>query len=468
MQFLIPSLQLRHLKSSAMHLQSRACLLLYSCFYFVGYAYASTRNRTCIIPSNFLSSNGTADDSPAVASAFAKCSRDAVITFGEGLDYNILTPISATNLSNVEIRMRGNLHLPQNITAVQEAVNASNAHTYSTALYWFKFSGPSIDFVGTSNVTNGWIYSYGQAWWDANPVNGTGIVSRPHLMSFNTTNGSLQHLKSRKPIARGVQLSGRNLTVTDAVVDAYSTTAGFPFNTDAFDVTGTNIKIFNSVIFNGDDAIAVQSGSHDILFEGGTIGYQSHGMSIGSLGQNQGSFANVSNIKFNDVTVINAVYAARFKSWIGGQGLAKNVTWSNIRTYNVTFPIFVTQTYFNQGSTQTQLENGATIGRPNNSTVEMRDFTWENFTGSINTFQPGDGSCVTDPCWYDAGLPNLQHTEAIIVECNTNSSCRNFAAKNIQVFTQTGEASTVICLNATAELNPDLGFDCRNGTYFPL
>jgi polygalacturonase len=403
-----------------------------------------------------------------MASAFAKCSRNAVITFSEGVDYNILTPISATNLSNVEIHLRGNLHLPQNITAVQAAVNASNALTYSTALYWFKFAGPSIDFIGTSNVTNGWIYSYGQAWWDANPVNGTGIVSRPHLMSFNTTNGSLQHLKSKKPIAWGVQLSGSNLTVTDAVVDAVSTTTGFPFNTDAFDVTGTNIKILNSVIFNGDDAIAVQSGSHGILFEGGTIGYQSHGMSIGSLGQNQGSYANVSDIKFNDVTVINAVYAARFKSWIGGQGLAKNVTWSNIRTYNVTFPVFVTQTYFNQGSTQTQLENGTTSGRPNNSTVEMHDFTWENFTGSINTFQPGDGSCVTDPCWYDAGLPNLQHTAAIIVECNTNSSCRNFAAKNIQLFTQNEEAATVICLNATAELNPSLGFDCKNGTYLPL
>jgi hypothetical protein len=71
------------------------------------------------------------------------------------------------------------------------------------------------------------------------------------------------------------------------------------------------------------------------------------------------------------------------------QGLAKNVTWSNIRTYNVTFPIFVTQTYFNQGS-------GSASERPNNSSVDMQDFTWENFAGTINTFNPGDGSCVTN------------------------------------------------------------------------
>lgn len=355
------------------------------------------RLKTCTIASSYKSSNGTANDSPAVAAAFASCSQDSVIVFSQGVNYNILTPISAKNLSNVEIKMYGNLHLPKNVSYVQDIVNTSNTLTYSTALYWFVFSGPFIDYLGTGNVTTGWINSYGQAWWDMNAVNGTGTANRPHLMSFNTTNGSMRHFKSRKPIAWNVQLLGSNITIADTVIDAYSTTSSFPFNTDGFDVTATNVKITNSVIFNGDDAIAVQSGSHNVLFEGGTIGYQSHGMSIGSLGQNQASFANVSNIHFNDITVVNAVYAARFKSWVGGQGLAQNITWSNIRTYNVTFPIFVTQTYINQGSTQTQLENGVVVGRPNNSTVVMKDFRWSNFTGTINTFSPGDGSCVTDP-----------------------------------------------------------------------
>ncbi|KAE9378302.1 glycoside hydrolase family 28 protein [Stipitochalara longipes BDJ] len=428
----------------------------------------SPRNKTCVVPSKYITSNGTADDSPAIASAFAQCSKDAVITFSEGVDYNVFNPISATNLSNIEIQIRGNLHLPQNITAVQNLVNTSNALTYSTTLYWITFAGPSIDYIGTDNVTNGWIDSYGQAWWDLNPINGTGTPLRPHLFSFNTTNGSLQHFKSRKPIAWNVQLVGNNITVSDTIIDAYSTTTSFSFNTDGFDVTGTNIKITNSVIFNGDDSIAVQSGSHNVLFEKATIGYQTHGMSIGSLGQNQASFANVSNITFNDVTVINGVYASRFKSWIGGQGLAKNITWSNIRTYNVTFPIFVTQTYFNQGSSQTQLESGAVVGRPNNATVVMEDFTWANFTGTINTFSPGDGSCVTDPCWYNVGLPDLQHTEAIIVECSTNSSCSNFVTENVEVFPQDMSAPTVVCFNATAALNPKLGFDCSNGTFIPV
>ncbi|KAJ5289100.1 exopolygalacturonase C [Penicillium angulare] len=423
---------------------------------------STSRPHRCVIPS----SNGTADDSPAVQRAFAKCSSDSIIVFQESSNYNIFTPISATNLSNVEIQVNGNLHLPQNITTVQRIVNGTGGDLYSNGQYWFEFKGPRIDYTGSSRVNNGWINSYGQAWWDANPVNGTGIDYRPHLISFHTTDGSFNYFKSRKPIAWNVQLQGDNITVAHAFIDAEST-GSFPFNTDGFDVTATNVHISDSVIYNGDDAIAVQSGSHNVVFERNTIGYQSHGMSIGSLGEDQTDFANVSNIHFEDVTVIDAVYGSRFKSWSGGQGIAKNITWKNIRVYNVTFPIFVTQSYTNQGSSQTQLGNGVTTGRPNNASVMMENFVWSDFTGTVNTWRPGDGSCVTDPCWYDDGLPDLKHTEAVIIECNTNSSCKDFTLSNIAIIPQNLSPPTVVCMNATAELNPQLGFSCRNGTFLP-
>lgn len=437
---------------------------LWPLFFSLVFGASTDRPKRCIIPS----SNGTTDDSPAVAQAFCQCASNSVIEFQRGVDYYANTPISATNLSNVEIRMNGNIHLPRNITAVQEIVNGSSGSVYSDGKYWFSLAGSNIDYKGSPEVNNGWIISYGQEWWDANPPNGTGIDDRPHLMQFNAQNSTLQYFKSRKPIAWGVQLKGNNISVSHAFVDAESTTGSFPFNTDAFDVTGTNIRITDSVIYNGDDAIAVQSGSHNIYFGRNTIGYQTHGMSIGSLGQDPSEFANVSNIRFDNVTAINALYAARFKSWIGGQGLVKNVTWSNIRVYNVTFPIYVTQTYMNQGSSQTQLGNGQVDGRVNNASVMMENFTWSGFTGTINTYQPGDASCVTDPCWYNAGLPkNLTHTQAVIMECNTNSSCKGFQTKNIQLIPQNMAPASVICMNATASLNPKLGFVCKNGTFTP-
>jgi hypothetical protein len=234
--------------------------------------------KTCEVPSKYDSSNGIADDSPAIAAAFAECSSDATIVFTPGLNYSVLTPIVATNLSNVVIQVSGNLLLPQNITAIQTFVNA----TASGSLFWFTFAGSNIHYVGTSEVNTGWIDSFGQAWWDANPVNGSGTAARPHLISFKAETGSMHHFKSRKPIAWNVALGGSNVEVHAAVIDAYSTSGSFPFNTDGFDVTGTNITIGNSVIYNGDDAIAVGSGSDNILFHNNVIGYQTHGMSIGT------------------------------------------------------------------------------------------------------------------------------------------------------------------------------------------
>jgi len=59
------------------------------------------------------------------------------------------------------------------------------------------------------------------------------------------------------------------------------------------------------------------------------------------------------------------------------------------------------------------------------------------------------------------------HTEAVVVECNTEQSCKDFKFSNIEVFPQSLDAPSVVCINATAALNPSLGFDCANGTFVP-
>jgi hypothetical protein len=61
----------------------------------------------------------------------------------------------------------------------------------------------------------------------------------------------------------------------------------------------------------------------------------------------------------------------------------------------------------------------------------------------------------------------LKHTEAVIIACNTEASCRGFGFKGIKLMPQSNETASVICLQAKAELNPQLGFECRNGTFSP-
>jgi hypothetical protein len=164
------------------------------------------RSKRCIVESKWSASNGTEDDSPAIDAAFSECSSDAIVEFSVGVNYRVLTPIEVRGLDNVEISMQGNLHLPENITYIQELVNGTGGNAQAGYSYWFRLNGTYVDWVGTPNVTTGWINSYGQQWWDTNPVNGTGAVARPHLLELNVTHSTFTYLKSWKPIAWGTKL----------------------------------------------------------------------------------------------------------------------------------------------------------------------------------------------------------------------------------------------------------------------
>jgi polygalacturonase len=420
--------------------------LVLSIFLLFTAVVAQSRTKTCTI----ASSNGRSDDSPSVTNALKSCSSNAIIEFQSGVTYNIWTPVSA-KLTNVEIRVNGNLQLPNSIKQVQSIVNGGSSR-------WFSFSGSKVDWIGSKDPKWGWIDSFGQQWYDANPPGKTGLPGRPHLFRWGVNNGSLQRFKSRKPTGWNVGISGNDNVVTDAIIDAVSNSSRFSFNTDAFGVSGRNVRISNAYIMNGDDAIAISNGAQNFVFENSVIGWETHGMSIGSLGSNPNQAVSVSNILFRNITVKGGLYAARFKSWKGGQGLVKNVTWTDIKVQNVTFPIFVTQTYTNQAIGRQQ------PSRPGGQAVQMKDFTWEKFQGTINSRNPGDGSCV-EPCWYNDGLKGLKHTEALIIGCDSTSSCRNFVFKDIDLTPNGGGTTTQMCVNLNASSNPRLGIQCSNGPF---
>lgn len=234
---------------------------------------SSTPGQTCTIPSKYEESNGTEDDSPAINAAFQKCGISGKVVFSEGVDYNVFKPINATGLKDVEIHMNGNLHVLQDIEATQELVSSS-----VSTFYWFNFIGQGIHWIGAESIRNGWINGYGQPWWDANPPGKTGIANRPHMMLFNTKGGSMKRLRSRKPVAWNVQIRGSDVDIEDAIVDAVSDKwSSFPFNTDAFGVAAQNVNIKNLLAYNGDDAVAINNGAHNVYVSDSTIGYQTHG-----------------------------------------------------------------------------------------------------------------------------------------------------------------------------------------------
>lgn len=360
-----------------------------------------------------------------------------------------------SGLTNVEIRMNGNLHLPSNMTHVLEVI-ATN-----TNLRWFNFKGTNVQYIGSKDLDNGWIYGYGQQYWDANPANGTGIANRPHLATWELYDSSITTLKIRKPPAWCNSIKGKGITISDVFLDATThDLGGFPFNTDGFDVAATDVVIQDIVVLNGDDAVAINNDAHNVLVQRALMGGPgSHGMSIGSLGKDATVYQNVSNIHFKDITAVNSLYAARFKSYDGGWGDVKNVTWENFHLVNVSFPIYITQKYYNQA-----LTTNSTTSSNSTSAVNMDSFTWKNWRGTINSYQPGDATCVSDPCWYD--VDGADRTQAAIISCATDSSCTNYVMDDVQLIPQAMDATTsVICENVPAANNPNFGIVCENGAF---
>ncbi|CAK5265960.1 unnamed protein product [Mycena citricolor] len=388
-----------------------------------------------------------ADDMPAFSALVAKHPTNATILFAQGTTYNIFTSVKFPKLTNVEIAIEGNLTYPTSIAAVQKVVSSS---AYGGS--WFTFTGGSnVTLRGSTDPNWGWIDSHGQQWWDANQQ-----TSRPHGIAFSKiTNGVIKNMKLWMPIGWNFATSGvNNVHIFNNTIIARSSTSSFPFNTDGFSAGGSNILLEKNHIVNGDDCLTVTSGATNITWrnsycEGG------HGLSIGSLGKG-GAKAQVDNVYIENTVMVNSLYAARFKSWTGGNGLARNITWKNITFQNVPFPIYVTQNYWDQGSGS----------RPNGTSVtntHIQDFLFDGFSGTIQD-TPGyiEGSCVTNPCWY--AVTNATGREVIDFDLYPGTAT-NVLTKSISAKTVTGRPVAVMCDPSTITNDP--GFKCLDGTFTP-
>jgi hypothetical protein len=83
-------------------------------------------------------------------------------------------------------------------------------------------------------------------------------------------------------------------------------------------------------------------------------------------------------------------------------------------------------------------------------------FTWRNIKGSIDDLNPGDGSCV-NPCWYYEELPTLKHTKAVILGCDSATSCVDFQMSNRELEAdREREARDDLC-ELSGEYEPEFG-----------
>ncbi|XP_058746754.1 probable polygalacturonase At3g15720 [Vicia villosa] len=188
-------------------------------------------------------------------------------------------------------------------------------------------------------------------------------------------------------------------------------------DTDGIDIsTSTNIHVEKSTISTSDDCIAINSGSKLINIVGIKCGF-GHGISVGSLGKD-GKYATVEEVHVRNVTFKGTTNGARIKTWAGGSGYARNITYEDIILIGVKNPIIIDQHY----DAYNILNNARKVDRGSKA-VKVSDVIFRNNHGTTIS------------------------KDAIKLDCDV-IGCTNILLEDINITSLDGEIPHASCNNA--------------------
>jgi polygalacturonase len=185
-------------------------------------------------------------------------------------------------------------------------------------------------------------------------------VQRLHVNGVTLTNSPMFHLVPR----------GQDITIENVRIVAPSDAP----NSDAIDPGGQRIIIRNCEIDTGDDNVALQSGSRDVLIEGLTC-LHGHGISIGSPTREGVSHVIVRRCSFNGTD-----NGLRIKSYRGNGGEVHDIRYSDIVMKNVRRPFDINMRYNGNAGLRTDVgprnaESGQTQNIPNFHDIHIINLT---------------------------------------------------------------------------------------------
>ncbi|XP_045810462.1 probable polygalacturonase At3g15720 [Trifolium pratense] len=223
-----------------------------------------------------------------------------------------------------------NVMIGGNVTAPASRENwKPDGNDHDSWITFNQISGLVVNGGGTLNAQ-------GASWWDKS------ANDRPTAVRFlgcnNLKHGPMTHLNSPKNHISvtgcdGVLISNVNLIAPETSP-----------NTDGVDISSsTKVFIEHSIISSGDDCVAINSGSKFINITNVKCG-PGHGISVGSLGKN-GEYATVEEVYVSNIIFTRTTNGARIKTWEGGSGYVRKITYKNITLVDVKNPVIIDQQY---------------------------------------------------------------------------------------------------------------------------
>ncbi|KAI5332555.1 hypothetical protein L3X38_022684 [Prunus dulcis] len=296
------------------------------------------------------------------------------------------------NSNGVHVQIMGKLVAPKMLDGWTEC---------ESDLDWLQFKDVSNLVVDGSGEIDG----QGSSWWTT--TNQYDRLSRklmmnkqnckaPDALHFhgcdNLKLSGLTHLNSARA---HIAISGcNNVYVSHLTITAPEDSP----NTDGIDISNSrNVFIQHSAIGTGDDCIAINGGCSDLNIANIACG-PGHGISVGSLGAN-GALETVQNVYVRDSSFSGTTNGARIKTWQGGSGYAKNITFEKITLDAAKNPIIIDQFYCNNDHNC----------KSQASALLVEDVKYIDFEGTS------------------------ANEEAIKLDCDQNSGCRNIIMDRIKI-----------------------------------
>ncbi|OMO80154.1 Glycoside hydrolase, family 28 [Corchorus olitorius] len=257
---------------------------------------------------------------------------------------------------------------------------------------WAKFSlFQWINFKWVHNFTiqgTGFVDGQASEWWT--PSDDIYYIQALRFYSsFNVTVRDIRILNSPQCHLKFDNSGG--ITINNITISSPESSP----NTDGIHLQNTrDVEIQHSNIGCGDDCVSIQTGCSNVHIHHINCG-PGHGISLGSLGKDK-TVACVSDIVVEKISLLNTMAGVRIKTWQGGVGSVKNVSFSNIQVSDVKVPIIIDQYYCDKSVCKNQ--TGA---------VAISGVTYDQIIGTY-TAQPVHLACSNAiPC-TDVDLTNIQ------------------------------------------------------------